>query len=548
MGLRKEKSLIVFLTILTVFTFGLTSQDKAKLALGEIVDYWFSGRYEDALNKINKVLELPVDPFDLPRFYYMRSKIEIDLGKIEDAFKDLRSMIGVSLGTPEIISTLKEMEFLTGVKKIPENLRVSRFVTIPGIKGGVEFFYTVEDMAIWGDKIYAIDRVDSRLLVYNYDHLERTINLPFHPLSIEASPWGSLFMSTTKGSIYEYNGSLKKIVGGMRSPILAGFDRAGKLWGMDGYYVFWIDENGFHKKKLSISMIPVDCEVNYSGFWILDALNRRIILISKDDFTVLRIIPLPVGIRAFEVTPLGNMFLLSSKGKVYYFKNMKELVEVGISSPGIVGFDYVYPFLMYADWENHRIEVNLVTEGEPFIVKVVSYKRKNGNVEVNLRIEGFNGEQIPFADKFLYAEIDGGRIKPLVEMTPKKVDSYKSSKDFLTDRLPRLTDRFGVDVLVPPDAYSSKNDIITLRSKGVRLFVTGKGGEVLKNLSVMSGGEEDEDTYQSWKNLWKVKFSYVPDVSVRVHTVSVGLKIFDRSYSDTFYLVDKGTGISGSGE
>ena len=547
MELRKAKRLIFLLFLFPIIAIGITPQEEAKLALGKIVDSWFAGDYEKTLKDINDTLETSVDPFDIPKFYYMRAKVEIDLGDIDSALKDLRSMLAVSFGTPEVISMLKEMGYLTGSRPVPENLRVSKLFTIEGVLNDIEYFYTVEDMAISSDKIYAIDRVNSRLLIYDENGvLQKTISLPFQPLSIEVSPNDEVFISTKSGEIYEYGGKdLKKIYSGLRSPILAGFDRTGRLWWIDGYNVYWMYEGVVEKRKLSISMIPVDVEVNHRGIWILDALNQRVILISKEKFTVLRMIPLPVETRAFEITPMGSMFILSSSGEVYYFKKMKELIKIGISSIGIVGFDYRFPFLLCSDWKNHEISVYLITEGEPLFVRLVGYKRKAGNVEIDARIEGYNGEQIPFADKFVYVEIDGGRLTPVVKVNPIKVDSYKSGKDFITDRLPLLKNRFGVDVLVPPDTYYSNGEVVTLRSKGVRLFVSGRGEESLMRASTLSGGEVTNEIPNNWKYLWNLKFRYVPDVAIRVHTVSVGVKVFDQNYFDTFYLVDKGTGTSG---
>ncbi|GEM_PF-4958865 len=545
MELCKTKGLVILFLVVSVLMIGISPQEKAKLALGAIVDEWFSGNYEEALQDINSTLETSVDPFDIPKFYYMRAKVEVDLGRIEDALKDLRSMLAVSFGTPEVISMLKEIGYLMGLRPVPENLRVSKLLSIKGILNDVEYFYTLEDMAISSKKIYAIDRVNSRLLIYSEDGvLRKAVPLPFRPLSIEVSPGDEVFISSKSGGIYEYDGSsLKEIYSGLRSPILAGFDRTGRLWWMDGYNIYWMFKGVVKKKNLSISMIPVDVEVNHDGIWILDVLNQRVILVSKENFAVLRMVPLPVGARAFELTPLGSMFILSSDGEVYYFKKMKELVKIGISSPSIVGFDYKYPFLICSDWKKNEINLYLITEGEPFFVRLVGYKRKAGNVKVNVRIEGYNGFQIPFADKFMYVEIDGGRLSPVVEVKPVKVDSYKSGKDFITDRLPLLKKRFGVDVLVPPDTYYSKGAIVTLRSKGVRLFVDGKGEDKLMRASTLSGGEMTSDIPDNWKYLWNVNLKYVPDVAVRVHTVSVGVKIFDQSYFDTFYLVDKGTGI-----
>ena len=534
---------------LSLIAFGITPQEKAKLILGNIVDNWFRGNYEKALSDVSTALDMPVDPFDIPKLYYMKAKIEVDMGDIEDAFKDLRSMLAVSLGTPEIISMLKDMEYLTGSRKVPENLRISKILSIKGVINDIEYFYTVEDVAISEDKIYAIDRVNSRFLIYDEDgSLEEAISLRFHPLSVESSPNGSVYLSTTSGEIYEYrNGAFKKIYSGLRSPILAGSDRTGRLWWMDGYYVYWMYKGIVKKKEISISMIPLDCEVTQDGLWILDSLNQRVLLISKENFTILRIIPLPVSARAFEITPLGSMLILSSSGEVYYFKNMKELVKIGISSPGIVGFDYRFPFLVCSDWEKHEIDVYLITEGEPLFVRIVSYKRKASNVEVDFRLEGYNGSQVPFAGKFVYVDIDGGKISPSVEIEPVKVDSYKSGKDFITDRLPILKERFGVDVLIPPDAYYLSGAAVTLKSKGVRLFIDGHGSAELMKASILSGGESTSDIPSSWKYLWKAKFKYVPDVSIMVHTVSVGVKIFDQNYSDTFYMIDKGTGAGGKG-
>ena len=259
MELREAKRLILIFVAVSFFVFGISPQEEAKLMLGKIVDNWFRGDYEKALSDINTALDMPVDPFDIPKFYYMRAKVEVDMGNIGSAFRDLRSMLAVSLGTPEVISMLKDMEYLTGSRRVPENLRVSRILSIKGVLNDVEYFYTVEDVAISSDKIYAIDRVNSRFLIYNEDGvLEKAVSLRFHPLSVESSPNDTVYLSTTSGEIYEYaDGSFRKIYSGLRSPILAGFDRTGRLWWIDGYNVYWMYKGIVGKKEISISMVPV---------------------------------------------------------------------------------------------------------------------------------------------------------------------------------------------------------------------------------------------------------------------------------------------------
>ncbi len=529
----------ILILLIPLVAFSLSSQDEARLLLGSAVEDWIDGRFEEAMTKISSALQMPVDPFDLPKVYYIKAKLEVDTGRVETAFKDLRSMLAVSLGTPEIISYLREMEYLSGRRNVERNLKVEHFLKINGIKSGIEYFYTVEDVAIWGDEIYAIDRVNSRLLIYNRSRLEKAVFLPFRPLSVETSPSGKIYVSGI-GGLYIYDEKLTEVATGLRSPLIAGFDRSGKLWGVDGEEVFWIDSAGLHTELLRTTLMPLDCEVNENGLWILDVLGRRIVLLSKDDFEVLRTIPLPVETRAFELTPLGSAFLLSTDGKIYYFKDFKDLVEVGISSSGIVGFEYDFPILITSDWRRREIDLSLVTEGEPMFVRLVSIERNGGRLTVKVRVEGFEGEDMNFADDFLYAEVDGGRVKPKVERVVERTEAYKSGKDFLSDRLPLVDRRSGIDVLIPADSYHTVYDTVTLRSKGVRLFVFGKPPESLLRISEMSGGERADDLRSGWRVLWKMDFSYVPDVTVRVHTVTVGVEFFGKSYTDTFYVVDKG--------
>ncbi len=529
----------ILILLIPLVAFSLSSQDEARLLLGSAVEDWIDGRFEEAMTKISSALQMPVDPFDLPKVYYIKAKLEVDTGRVETAFKDLRSMLAVSLGTPEIISYLREMEYLSGRRNVERNLKVEHFLKINGIKSGIEYFYTVEDVAIWGDEIYAIDRVNSRLLIYNRSRLEKAVFLPFRPLSVETSPSGKIYVSGI-GGLYIYDEKLTEVATGLRSPLIAGFDRSGKLWGVDGEEVFWIDSAGLHTELLRTTLMPLDCEVNENGLWILDVLGRRIVLLSKDDFEVLRTIPLPVETRAFELTPLGSAFLLSTDGKIYYFKDFKDLVEVGISSSGIVGFEYDFPILITSDWRKREIDLSLVTEGEPMFVRLVSIERNGGRLTVKVRVEGFEGEDMNFADDFLYAEVDGDRVKPKVERVVERTEAYKSGKDFLSDRLPLVDRRSGIDVLIPADSYHTVYDTVTLRSKGVRLFVFGKPPESLLRISEMSGGERADDLRSGWRVLWKLIFSYVPDVTVRVHTVTVGVEFFGKSYTDTFYVVDKG--------
>ena len=545
MELREK---VILLLLIAILSFSITPQEQAKLILGKAVEEWVKGNFESAMNLVGEALDMPVDPFDLPKLYYIRSRIKVDLSDVKGAFDDLRSILAVSMGTREVVEQLREMEYLTGEREIEWNLRVEKLFEIKGIIDGIEYFYTLDDLAVWNSTIYAVDRINSRLLVYDHSILVRTYELSFRPLSVEVSPSGDVFLSGEDGNIYRISkGRVEKLFSGMRSPLLAGFDRSGFLWGLDGLRAFRTDGENLEVFELNLSMVPIDCEVNGEGFWVLDALNRRLVVFSKEDLRVKKMIALPIEVKSFELTPFGSAFLLSNEGKIYYFKNFKELVELDVGAPGAMNLEYSYPVLLFSDWIDNRMEVLLASEGEPLIVKIVSLEKKGGDLEISFRVEGFSGDEVNFAGDMVFVEIDGGRLKPEVSMDLVKEEAYRSSADFLTDRLVDVRSREGIKVLVPSISYHSDYDLVTLRSKGVRLFVSERGPEKLERISRLSGGEVSGEILPGWRRIWKAKVSYTPDVATRVHTLRFGVEFMGKLYSDTVYVVDKGV-VGGEGE
>ncbi len=541
-----KRIIVLFLILPFIFAFSLSDEEKARLSFEKAFNSWISGDPKTAYEIIKNTLYRPIDVRDIPKFWYLKARIEADLGMIEEAIKDLKNVLVIDPTSVEVVSYLKELEYLLQIRSLKREYKYKKLEVIEGIHDSIEYFYTIDDMALWGDTLYAIDRANKRLLVYKDATLIKTINLSFHPLSIEVSPWGEIFVSSTKGEIFSLeNGQSRLLFKGLESALLAGFDRNGNLWGVSGFNVFAINKGSLKKYKLNESIAAMDCEITKEGVWILDTLHRRLALFDFKTHIITKDVPLYMDIRSFEVTPQGDFILLSSDGKIFVLKNQTELINTKITAPYAIGFEYKFPILVVADWHSHQMVLYTFSDGTPIIVKIddMKYNEENSLLSLKFRVESIFGEPLPFANKFTYPVIDGSRVFYKMYFSPQEVLKYRSGIDFLSDRLQLIKRGKGYDILVPPDTYAKKEDIIPLRDKAIHLFVEGfTRYETLKWLAEMSGGGiSKEGPIKSLRQFWIVTVPFTPGLLIKITPVSIYSSLLNEIFSDTVYFVERGT-------
>jgi len=545
MGIYK-KIVVWFLVILAVVAFSLSDEEKARLSFDNAMKFWFSGNAEEALSLLNKTLYKPIDVRDIAKFWYLKARIEIDLGRVKEAIKDLKNVLAIDPTSVEVVSLLKRVEYILNERKFEKKFKTKKLFDVNGIKDSIEYFYTINDVAVFGDTVFGIDTANKRLLAFRNEKIYNTISLSFSPFTIVASQWGDVYISSKNG-IYRWvygTQSVTEVATNLNTPVLAGFDRSGSLWGMVGFKVFRISKGGITFYELNERLLPMDCEVVKDGLWILDVIHKRIVFFSFERKTITRSVPLPFMIKAFEVTPLDDFLLLTDDGKIYVLKDGEDVVKLPIDGKNVIAFEYTYPILLLTDWKKRQLEVYIVSDGAPIFVNIdkLEYSGENQVFDITARVENIEGDPMPFADYYTYFSIDNSRVgsKPIFDL--KSVAFYRSTIDFITDKLPYIRWGVGYDVLVPMNVFYKKTDILPLRDKGVRLYLDDfpKDG-TLRWLTFRSGGDvSSSGPLSSYRQVWRAKIPYTPGVTIKITSIGVHAAMFGEIYSDTLFYVERG--------
>ena len=548
-----KKIMIWIFVVLAAVAFSLSDEEKARLSFDKAMHLWLSGKVEEAMTVLKETLYKPIDVRDISKFWYLKARIEIDLGKVEDAVKDLKNVLAIDSTSVEVVSLLKRIEYLLDERKFEKKFRVKKLFAVNGIRNSIEYFYTIDDVAVFGDTVFGVDSANKRLLVFKDKELWDTISLGFTPLTVATSQWGDVYISSRKG-VYKWiygTHTTTEVATNLNMPVLAGFDRSGNLWGIAGFRIFKISKGNISFYHFDEQLLPMDCEVTADGIWILDVIHRRIALFSFERKVVTKSVPLPFNVRSFEVTPLDDFLLLTDDGKIYVLKDGKHIVKLPIDGKNVVAFEYTYPVLLLTDWRKRRVEAYIVSDGAPVFVNIdkLEYDAQNHVFNLDVRVEDLQGDPMPFANFYTYFSIDGSRAGGNAVFDLKSALFYRSAIDFISDKLPYIKRDVGYDVLVPTNVFYKKEDILPLRDKGVRLYIDDfPKDETLRWLSFRSGGDISSlGPLSSYRQIWKVKIPYTPGINIKITSVSAEAVMFGEVYSDTLFYVERGVYGEGGG-
>ncbi len=546
--MRKIVSFLILVVLAVSVVLAATPEELAKINFKKAFELWMSGDAEDALKIIEDTLYKPIDLRDISKFWYLKARIEVDLGNVDDAIKDLKSVLLVDPSSVEVISYLKELEYLLGLRVPKKKLQTQFLFSIKGKKGLDEFFYSLEDIAVWGDTVIGIDSANKRILFFRDGVLVDSLNLSFSPIFIRSSNSGVFYLAGSDGALYLMRDKkVSKIAEGMKNPILAGVDRSGRLWGVEAFNVFVYDGKKIKRFPLDQILIAADCEIVFNGIWILDVFNRRLALFDLKRKKIVEDIPLFVDIKDFEVTPLGDFIMLSKDGKIFILKDKRELIDTGITVKYANVIRYSFPYLFISDWKRHELSIYAVYMGSPVIVKIDSlkYDATNNLLEIKFRAETLFGDPIHLLNLMTFAVIDGSKVQFKLAFAPTQVSLYKSDMGFITDKLSLIKRGTGYDVVIPTNSFGNKRHIIPLRDKSVRIFVSGDPeNDDLFFLAQMSGGDVDSNgpLFPS-RVFWIAHVPYTPGFILKITPISIYVVVFNEIFSDTVYMVEGG--ISG---
>ncbi len=529
--MRRKILLIPFLLIvLCVHSFSQV-EEEARKSFSKAFLLWLSGNAKEAKELLEDTLSGPIYAEDIPEFWYLRAKIDIDLLDVQKAYNDLKNLLIITPGRFEVFTLVKEIDYLLGRMK-PSEVKITDSFEIMGFSEGIEYFYTPTDVSCWGDRLYVLDTANSRVIVYRGEKLDRVIDLPFEPWNIEISPGGELFLSSKEGKLFHHEEGKFKEIGSLRNPILAGFTRSGNLVGYDIDSVFVYDGK-LHFFKIPGHNLVTDAEVRRNTVYLFNVRRNSIISYDISNGKVEEI-PLPVPTRSFEIYPEGKFILFGEDGAIYIFdgRNISKVME---SNDWVVNIEYSYPFLFLLDWKKNEVVVKIMKADEPIFVRIDTMKMDEERLYLFTRFESLYGDPIHLAHMYAFVREAGGRILFNVKLSEEKMVFYTSDENFLTERIKKVKRGKVYSVVIPSESFYDKTCLVTLRSKGVKIWTDESASEDLKTICYISGGGVGSPNFEKYP-VWIFSFKYVKPTTSEIIPISVEMVIGDGVYSDTVYI------------
>lgn len=354
------KRLVPLLYLLvSVVSFSILTEEQSRAFLSEAIKLWSEGKYAEASLKMDDAMTGSISAREIPWFWYVKAKIDVYNDQVDAARENLKTLLTIT-NIPEIMELYKKIEVFNS----PENFEVKeyklKFVnSVSGKEGLTEYFYSPVGLAVYGEKVYVIDKKNKRLIVLDDFKMSNIIKLPYNPRSIAVDSFGKVYISS-EDSIYTLENQ-QPIYTGLKSPIIAGVDRANRLVVVDASKIY-IFSDSVIEKNLPLPTIALDCDINYENLYILDAFSNQILVYNLYTLELKDKIKLKDKIWSFEITPAGQLI---------YFDGNKIIAgesEFKINSTPMF-IEYSYPHLFVVDWKSDTINWYLLKDDLPIFVK-----------------------------------------------------------------------------------------------------------------------------------------------------------------------------------
>ncbi len=527
------KKVLCFLFVLAVpvASFSIINEEQARELFSQALSLWYEGDVIKARSVMDEALSGLIYVSDIPEFWFFTSKIDIDMRAVEKAQEDLKTILVISPGRSEVISLLKEIETLQKPLEFSTPVVFDKIITFSGFQKGTEYFYTPSAAVFLGNSLIIADKANKRLILTHEDGY-RVFKTSISPASLATSSAGKLYISGD-GKLIEYdlnNGSENIIYEGFTNPILAGFDRIGRLWGSDVDRVFIYDGESVNFFTLDDFCIISDIELTPYGFWILDVMKNQL---SFYDFSFKKIKSYSShGTWSFEVSIHNDPIIMTKDGKLALVKD-DTLHEFYQLPNGTIFFEYLYPYLILMNWKTNAVTVQPMKSKEPLIVKVDTFNFENDNINLFVRVENIFGDSVPYVKNFLEVREGGGPVFFNISTEYVKSQRLKADQDFFEKVLPFIKRGSAYSVFFDDlPKNSRKTDIVTLRGKNVRIFTVSPATDLV----LFSGGAGSvASPVDIWQPVWKITFKRTRPIPSDITPVTVQIRYGDEIYSDTIY-------------
>lgn len=514
-----------------IIGFSIINEEQARELFSQALSYWYEGDVMKAKSLMDDALSGLIYVSDIPEFWFFTSKIDIDMRAVEKAQEDLKTILVISPGKPEVLSLLKEIDTLLKPLEFSTPVVQQETLQFDGFIKGIEYFYTPNCAVFLENSLVIADKANKRLVRSIGDGYEIT-KLNTTPSSMAVSPKGELYLSGDgRLLLYDMKTSSEQVVyDGFINPILAGFDRIGRLWGSDVDRVFVYDGKTVKFLSLDGFFIISDIELTPYGFWILDVMSDQLIYY---DFSLNKTKSIPAhGAWCFETTILGDPIILTKDFRLSVLRDntMSDLYRV---PDGTVFFEYFYPYLILLNWKSNTVTVKPMKSEEPIIVKVDTLSFENENLKLRVRTESIYGDPIPCLKDFLEVREGGGPVFFNLSVEYSKLQWLKGEKGFFEKTLPFIKRGLahGVFFENSPENYK-ETDLVTLRGKNVKIFSRSNPTEFV----LLSGGAGMlSSPTEIWQPVYRISFSRTRPLPSDITAVTVQLRLGKELYSDTIY-------------
>lgn len=462
--------------------------------LSEAIKLWSQGNYEEASKKIDSAMIGSISAREIPWFWYMKAKIDVYNDKVDIALENLKTLLTIT-NIPEIFDfyrKIKEFNNPTMENKNEMEYKLKFVNSFSGKEGLTEYFYSPVGLAVFGEKVYVIDKKNKRLIVLKDNKISEIHKLSFKPKSIAADSFGNVFISSDD-SIYKF-GSNEPIYTNLKSPIIAGVDRANRLIVVDATKIYVFGEE-IIEKNLPLPTIAIDCDINYKNLYILDAFSNQILVYDLYSLNLDRVIKLKEKIWSFEVT---------IDGRIIYFDGNRIIVdgkefEIGLTPMFI---EYSYPHLFVIDWKKNLINWYILKDELPIFLKIESFEIEKDALTAKICVEDYFGDDIYLLKDFLNLyEEDVREFTQIEGYVDTVVATNITSKNLVTDR-------FLGKIIMEKDSWKYTN--------GAPTFFNEKG-----------------------KYKWKLTYNSAKIFPMPLVTVSIRLELLDEKFSDIFVYTEE---------
>lgn len=521
---------------------------------------------------------------DIPEFWYMLSRIELELGMIDEAKESLMNVLILDPSRSEIITLLNTIDIVKNSLTMKNNFSyASLFKIFEGFSKGYEYFYSPVSVDLYGSTLIVLDSINSRLVFIKKDSYN-AYKLPVEkPGSFKIDPMiHALYYSDTKeGTIRKFNLSEFKdegvLTSGFSYPVVCDVDQAGRLLIHDiktgKFYVI----SPFGKKLIEFSLeqkygvsFVNGAVFRFEKIYVQDLSDRsyRIFdVLSGEETSKLPFPDIDSFPITFDVDRHGGIISLWSDGKFRHIISSSEIKEIPIDfdTSGINYLRYYPPFLLCSDIKKHKVYEFLFDKEKPdYIVSIFSYKMNQNSITVDFLFETlFGGLRMTGISPFLYVYDSKGRVG--FDYTEFQKESsimvVENSEKFFSEMINTLKrgNKNYVILTDRTDGFDLTNIMIQSKLKDITYYLltnnTTDIDETLLTLVHSTGGivikrdyMEDLKKYLSMASPLTSRVRYNYDFSIRkIRSISIQLNVGEHTYSDTVYYVG-GLKIEGGSE